>query len=95
MTVFASSQRWGGPDRRLRLFGNCEPASGANAVEASRSYEGRFPAYASWQEGLGRDDPGKSYRLYRFLVASVKVFDERRWGRPLFVEATVQRQGHG
>jgi uncharacterized protein YhbP (UPF0306 family) len=91
MTVFASSQTWGGPDQGLQLFGTCELARGANATKAAQSYMKRFPAYAGWQQSLDQNDPGGSYRLYRFLVTRVKVFDERRWGKPLFVEATLSR----
>ncbi len=91
MTVFSSSQTWGGPDQGLQLFGTCELAHSANAAKAAQSYEKRFPAYASWQRGLSQNDPGKNYRLYRFLVAKVKVFDERIWGKSLFVEATISR----
>jgi uncharacterized protein YhbP (UPF0306 family) len=91
MTIFSSSQAWGGLDQGLQLFGTCEMARGATATEAAQSYEKRFPAYASWRQGLQQNDPGRSYRLYRFLVARVKVFDERTWGESLFVEATIHR----
>ncbi|MGE5224626.1 MAG: pyridoxamine 5'-phosphate oxidase family protein [Omnitrophica WOR_2 bacterium] len=91
MAVFSSSQTWGGPDRGLQLFGTCDPALGSNATRAANSYKKRFPAYADWQKGLGQGDPGKSYRLYRFLVNRVKIFDERGWGESLFVLATISR----
>lgn len=91
VTVFSSTQTWGSPDQGLQLFGTCELARGTNAIKASQSYAKRFPGYVDWQQELGPDYPGKSYRLYRFLVARVKVFDERTWGKTLFVEANIAR----
>ena len=91
MTVFSSSQRWGGPDRGLQLFGTCKRASGATAIKAADSYTRRFAAFADWQESLSENDPGKSYAFYRFVVARVNVFDEQAWGKPVFVLASISR----
>ncbi len=91
MTIFSSTQTWGGPDQGLQLFGTCELARGKDATKAEQSYKKRFPAYAGWQEGLSQNDPGKNYRLYRFQVTSVKVFDEQAWEEPLFILATINR----
>jgi uncharacterized protein YhbP (UPF0306 family) len=91
MTVFSSSQTWGGPDQGLQLFGVCELARGANDAKAMRSYKKRFPAYAHWQRDLNENSPGKSYRLYRFLANRVKVFDEQAWAESLFVLMTINR----
>ena len=91
VTVFSSSQAWGSPDQGLQLFGTCQPARDANAIKALNSYARRFPTYTGWQRSLGQDDPGKNYRLYRFLVERVKIFDEKAWGALLFVLATVNR----
>lgn len=91
VTIFSSSQSWGGPDQGVQLFGTCDMACGANKTKATQSYEKRFTDYAGWQQGLRPNDPGKRYRLYQFLVVRVKVFDERTWGESLFVEATINR----
>jgi len=89
MTVFSSSQTWGGLDHGLQFFGTCEVAQGAHATKARNSYKKRFPAYASWRKSLRQDDPGKSYRLYRFVPTRVKVLDEQ-WKEP-FAVARISR----
>lgn len=91
MSVFSSSQPWGSPDQGLQLFGTCNLARDAIAIKALNSYVRRFPTYTGWQRRLRQDDPGKNYRLYRFLVDRVKVFDEQAWGELHFVLATVSR----
>ena len=91
MTVFSSSRTWGDRDQGLQLFGSCNLARDANAIKALNSYVIRFPTYTGWQRSLGQDDPGKNYRLYRFLIDRVKIFDEQVWGEPLSVLATVSR----
>lgn len=91
MTIFSSSQQWGGPDQGVQLFGRCAPVRGAQVTQAEHLYGQRFPAYATWKQRLGRKNVGRGYRLYRFLVERVKVFDEKHLGEALFVEARVHR----
>lgn len=91
MTVFSSSQSWGKPDQGVQLFGTCKLVGEANTIKALNSYVRRFPTYTGWQRRLEHDNPGKNYRLYRFLVDRVKIFDEQAWGELHFVLATVSR----
>lgn len=91
LTVFSSSQQWGGQDRGLQLFGTCAPAVESQAIEAEELYAKRFPAYSSWKKDLTPDDSGREYHFYQFLTSEVKVFDERNLGGGIFVLASVMR----
>jgi uncharacterized protein len=85
VAVYDSSQRWGGPDRGIQLFGSAREASKRSAPEAEAAYARRFPAY----------EPGQlvAYRFYVFHPTSVKLFDERSFGAGVFVTARVDRTG--
>ena len=85
VAVFDSSQRWGGPDRGIQLFGSAREASKGSAPDAEAAYARRFPAY----------EPGQlvAYRFYVFHPTSVKLFDERSFGAGVFVTARVDRTG--
>ena len=95
LAVFSSSQRWGGRDCGLQLFGTCRLATGARAAEAERLYRARFPRFASWHEGLSRGGVENEYRFYRFVTRRLKLLDEETMGDALFVEAVVTRGGRG
>ncbi|MGH9366082.1 MAG: pyridoxamine 5'-phosphate oxidase family protein [Thermoanaerobaculia bacterium] len=92
ITVFDSSQRWGGLDRGLQLFGRCREARGPWLRRAERVYQRRFPSYPRWRAALGREDSSTALRLFRFLPSRLKVLDEREFGRAIFVEALVERR---
>jgi uncharacterized protein YhbP (UPF0306 family) len=85
VVVYDSSQRWGGPDRGIQLFGSAREASKRSAPDAEAAYARRFPAY----------EPGQlvAYRFYVFHPTSVKLFDERSFGAGVFVTARVDRTG--
>jgi uncharacterized protein len=85
VAVYDSSQRWGGPDRGIQLFGSAREASKRSAPDAEAAYARRFPAY----------EPGQlvAYRFYVFHPTSVKLFDERSFGAGVFVTARVDRTG--
>jgi uncharacterized protein YhbP (UPF0306 family) len=91
VTVFRSSQRWGGPDEGLQLFGTCTQARGPQATKAQRLYRERFPAYAEWVAGLRDERVGRDYRFFRFLTDRLKVLDEKKFGDAVFVTAAVKR----
>jgi uncharacterized protein YhbP (UPF0306 family) len=91
VTVFRSSQRWGGPDEGLQLFGTCAKARGPQAKKAQRLYRERFPAYAEWMANLRNDNVGLGYRFFRFLTDRLKMLDERNFGEAVFVSAAVIR----
>src|SRR5213078_1346013 len=46
VAVFRSTQRWGGSDRGIQLFGRARELRGRSAREADRLYAKRFKAYA-------------------------------------------------
>ena len=83
VAVYDSSQRWGGPDRGIQLFGSAREASKRSAPDAEAAYTRRFPAY----------EPGQlvGYRFYVFHPTTVKLFDERSFGAGVFVTARVDR----
>jgi uncharacterized protein len=85
VAVYDSSQRWGGSDRGIQLFGSAREASKRSAPDAEAAYARRFPAY----------EPGQlvAYRFYVFHPTSVKLFDERSFGAGVFVTACVDRTG--
>jgi uncharacterized protein YhbP (UPF0306 family) len=91
VAIFSTSQRWGGPDRGVQLFGTCARARRPRAIEAENLYGERFAAYARWKANLGRDDAARRYRFYRFLPTRLKVLDERAFGAAVFVSADVRR----
>lgn len=85
VAVYDSSQRWGGPDRGIQLFGSAREATRRTAANAEAAYARRFRAY----------EPGElaAYRFYVFLPTSVKLFDERSFAAGVFVTARVDRTG--
>jgi uncharacterized protein YhbP (UPF0306 family) len=91
VTVFSSSQTWGGPDRGLQLFGTCCRAKGAPAAKAERLYGERFPEYARWRANLNEDDAAREYHFYRLLTARLKALDEETFGEAVFISADVRR----
>jgi uncharacterized protein YhbP (UPF0306 family) len=93
LAVYASTQRWGGPDRGLQLFGACAPATRARADEAERLYASRFPEYARWRSRGSAPEPARAYRFYRFVPRTLKVIDEAALGDGVFVHAEVRPGG--
>jgi uncharacterized protein YhbP (UPF0306 family) len=87
--VYSSQQNWTGPDQGLQLFGTCAPAEGPQLTRAARIYGARFPQYRKWKSGLKASNPAQEYRLYRFVPAQLKVFDESAFGEAVFVRAAV------
>jgi uncharacterized protein YhbP (UPF0306 family) len=91
IAVFASSQRWGGRDRGVQLFGTCRVATGLAVRDAERLYRERFPRYARWRSRLDADAPASEYRLYRFVMRTLTVLDEETLGDGLLVHAALVR----
>jgi uncharacterized protein YhbP (UPF0306 family) len=82
VAVFRSTQRWGGSDRGIQLFGRARELRGRASLEAESVYAERFRAY----EG---DLP--AFRFYRLATRRMKLFDERALGGGTFVTLRVQR----
>jgi uncharacterized protein len=82
VAVFRSTQKWGGADRGIQLFGKARELRGRAALEAERLYAKRFRAY----EG---DLP--VFRLYRLATRRMKLFDERALGGGTFVTVALRR----
>jgi len=96
MTIFRSTQEWGGPDRGLQLFGRCRRTHGRGAREAERAYGARFSPYGKWMKGLSLAERRqaallRSYAFYRFLPRRIKILDEREFGGAMFVTASIVR----
>lgn len=90
MTIFNSSQKWGGSDRGIQLFGTCSEAKGHQATQAEQLYGERFRAYEKWRANESKDQPFR-YRFYRFVPRKIKVLDEGKFGGGVFVIAAVRR----
>src|SRR5213592_4792572 len=84
VTVYASNQVWGRPDRGIQLFGTAGVSAGKAAQEARRLYGRRFRDY---------DVEGDSLPVYRFQPRSLKLFDERSLAPGTLVTARVTPEG--
>lgn len=85
VTVYDSSQRWGGSDRGIQLFGTAGPLGARAAREAEKVYARRFPAYDRAELA--------SYAFYGFRPSRAKLFDEEALGSGAFVTARVRPGG--
>ena len=81
IAVYASTQRWGGTDRGIQVFGSARELRGSAAKEAERAYAARFRGY----------EPGTltAYRFYRLRTRLLKLFDERGLGGGAFITARI------
>ena len=84
VAVFRSTQRWGGSDRGIQLFGKARELRGRAALDAERLYARRFRAY---------EGDLSAFRFYRLATRRMKLFDERVLGGGTFVTVSVQRGG--
>ncbi len=92
ITIFNSSQKWGGSDRGMQLFGTCREARGRQASKAEHSYAKRFRSYGKWRASLSQDERRLfRYRFYHFVPTQVKILDEREFGVGAFVIAALKR----
>ena len=85
IAVYDSTQKWGGFDRGIQLFGTARELTARAANEAARLYGRRFTKYAR--------DELRAYRVYRFRPRTLKIFHERELGGGTFVTAKVARGG--
>jgi uncharacterized protein YhbP (UPF0306 family) len=85
LAVYDSTQKWGGFDRGIQLFGTARELTGRAARDAARLYARRFKAYSA--------DELRAYRFYRFRPRALKLFHERALGGGTFVTAKVSRDG--
>ena len=81
VTVYASNQVWGRPDRGVQLFGTAGVFAGA---EAARAYSRRFRDF---------DPEANDLPYYRFRPRTVKLFDERSLAPGTLVSARVTPAG--
>jgi uncharacterized protein YhbP (UPF0306 family) len=81
VTVYASNQVWGRPDRGIQLFGTAGVASG---TEAAGAYSRRFRDFDAGSNDLP---------YYRFRARTVKLFDERSLAGGTLVTARVTSAG--
>jgi general stress protein 26 len=81
ITVYASNQVWGKPDRGVQLFGT---AAITQSRDAAAAYAKRFRDF---------DEEGNELPFYRFRARTVKVFDERSLAGGTLVTARVTRDG--
>jgi len=81
VTVYASNQVWGRPDRGIQLFGRAGVTTGPEALLA---YSRRFRDFDASENDLP---------FYRFRPRTVKLFDERSLAPGTLVTARVTRYG--
>ncbi len=91
VSVYDSTQRWGGPDCGIALYGTCSEARGQGATLAEQVYGRRFKAYEKWRATLPPGDEAKGWRFYVFDASRVKVFDETQLGSGIFAVAWIRR----
>ena len=77
VTIYASNQVWGRPDRGIQMFGG---AGVVRSKEAARAYAGRFTDF---------DAESNDLPYYRFRPRAVKLFDERSLAPGMLVTARV------
>jgi general stress protein 26 len=90
VSVFDSTQRWGGRDRGIALYGTCRATSGRDAKKAEQVYARRFQTYARWRSTLKSNDEAQGLRFFRFAPKRVKIFDETKLGAGVFVVGSVR-----
>ena len=83
ITVYRSTQTWGGSDRGIQLFGTARELRGRDARAAEQLYAARFKAYAEID----------TYRFYRLRPRRMKLFDEHALGGATFVTVAVGAGG--
>jgi uncharacterized protein YhbP (UPF0306 family) len=83
ITVYRSTQTWGGSDCGIQLFGTARELRGRDARAAEQLYAARFKTYA---------DIG-AYRFYRLRPRRMKLFDEHALGGATFVTVAVRAGG--
>src|SRR5436189_1346631 len=76
VTVYASNQVWGKPDRGIQLFGT------AGVTRSAEPYARRFKAF---------DAEANDLPCYRFRPRTLKLFDERSLAGGTLVTARVTR----
>lgn len=81
VTIYASNQVWGKPDRGIQLFG---AASVTASLDAPRAYGKRFRHF---------DVESNNLPYYRFRPRTVKLFDERSLAPGTLVTARVLSDG--
>ena len=81
VTIYASNQVWGKPDRGIQLFG---VAGVTRAKDAAEAYARRFREF---------DADANELPVYRFRPRTLKLFDERALAAGTFVTARVTRDG--
>jgi uncharacterized protein YhbP (UPF0306 family) len=91
LTIFDSSQAFAKPKRGLQLFGRCWLTREADAREAFHVYTKRFPhllnrisRFEDYEAG------GIQSRFYQVEINSLKIFDEPRFGKDIWIIASVQ-----
>jgi uncharacterized protein YhbP (UPF0306 family) len=81
VTIYASNQVWGKPDRGIQLFGT---AGATNSRDAISAYGRRFKDF---------DADANELPVYRFRARTVKLFDERSLAGGTIVSARVTSGG--
>jgi len=92
VSVFDSTQRWGGKDRGIALYGMCRATKKGDVERAEQTYARRFQAYTKWWATLKSDDEARGLRSFRFRPEKVKVFDETKLGAGVFVVGSIGRR---
>jgi hypothetical protein len=92
VSVFDSTQRWGGRDRGVALYGACSTTKGRYAKRAEQVYASRFQAYTKWRATRKSDDEAQGLQFFVFAPKRAKVFDETTLGAGVFVVGSVRRK---
>ena len=90
LTVFNSEQPWGSLLQGLQIFGECALTEGQSACAAFDLYSKRFakfldlvPSFADYKRSAIQS------RFYEITVSNVKIFDEPRFGKDVWISANI------
>ena len=91
MAVYDSHQPFGADLQGLQLFGFMKLLDGAEAEVAYQCYVRRFPGLAKWAQDYSALEVNLESRFYGLEVDRVKIFNERRFGKEVYIVARVHR----
>ena len=90
VAVWGTPQLWGTDLHGVQMFGRCEKVGvGIELISAMRLFLSAFPACASIFLEPGRFREGVNSQMFAVRVQSMKLLDERRFGRRVYISVHV------
>jgi uncharacterized protein len=85
LTVFESTQPWGSDLSGCQLHGRALLVEGVDSNEGFQAYTQRFPGVLEYARTREEMDQVFESRFYRISIETVKLLDERRFGKENYV----------